>query len=186
MTRDNVGMARLVRRTVPVIAILASLSVLILGSHSADAASQSKKGRKATSRACLAATPAAIETALGVSKRTYVDGPNVFEPQTCSWRTVEPNCFLRSVSVHLHARAEDRSRIAHASETSLAMGRDYALGNGAFFQTEDLPPGSAVVMEHLFVRNGKNWIEYTLLGRLSLEGARAMLGRLAQSVVLHD
>lgn len=118
----------------------------------------------------------AVQTALGVNSSEKYEGPHVFLGGACSWRTTDPTCFLRVLSVQTHATGSQRLAVkkllAAAQSFDLAPN---ALGKNAFFARTDLGAGAAIDIERLYVPRGRDWVEVTLSGRLGVDGSHDLL-----------
>jgi len=130
--------------------------------------------------ACRLLTNAQAAVAIGTADPDRMSPPTVVQPGSCSWHS-EPNCSLRSLSIELHSGdaavhtfEADRLRVA---DGDLAPG----VGQAAFFSADDLPPGAAVLIQHLDVRQGATWLRFTMLGRISLTTGQMLLRSVAEA-----
>lgn len=101
-----------------------------------------------------------------------------------SWRTTDPNCFLRVLSVHPHVTSKDIAAVTDLLAKAKPFDRaPKALGKNAFFAHTDLGPGAAIAIERVYVPSGdRNWVEVTLSGRLGPDGSRGLLVTAAKAV----
>ncbi len=132
------------------------------------------------SQPCRLATPTAVSIA--VSMRTeYISSPERFGQDGCSWHTTNPNCFVRSLAIRI-VRDAAAVRALEAASTDVApQSRAPSLPQGSFFRSEDLPPGAAIMIDHLYVRWSSSWVDYSLSGRLGHDGSQKLLERVAKS-----
>ena len=112
----------------------------------------------------------------------YVSAPAVDGSDQCAWHTTQPNCFVRTFGIRVRSAPEDVRRLQQASAAALPFARAAVLGRGSFFESEVLPAGSAVMIDHLYSPRGRTWVEYTLVGRLGPDGSHAQLAAAATSV----
>ena len=168
--------------------MVVAAALLVPGASAADHGAAGLL-RHGTAGAAVAARPCAlvggeqVKFALGVDTDAYVAGPRSETPESCSWHSAQPNCFSRSLSVVLDAASGATVRFAELRATALPLDIVDGLGDDAFFTTEPLPPGAAVAIEHLSVRNGKAWVEVTMLGRISGENAHELMRAIAPPIV---
>lgn len=127
---------------------------------------------------CASADPVAVRRALGVTRAVYVAGPSV-QGGVCSWHGIQPNCFVRSLSVAQVGEAVEARRLDVADDEAKPINRAFDLGEHAFFRLEELPPGAAVMISHLYVKRDGRWVRYTLTGRLGPDGSRDLLQAVA-------
>jgi hypothetical protein len=126
---------------------------------------------------------AAIQSVLGVTSPEKFAGPDVLKGTTCSWRTTDPNCFVRSLSIRSHRNASERAAVKKLRATTASI--DLApsvLGPNAFFSRTDLGAAAAINIERLFVPRGRDWIEITLAGRLGADGSHDLLFTAAKAI----
>ncbi len=126
----------------------------------------------------------AVQKVLGVSDVNKYAGPEILVGGTCSWRTTDPNCFLRVLSVRPHVTSKDIAAVTDLLAQAKPFDRaSKALGKNAFFAHTDLGPGAAIAIERIYVPSGdKNWVEVTLSGRLGPDGSRGLLVTAAKAV----
>ena len=126
----------------------------------------------------------AVQKVLGVSEADKYTGPELLAGGACSWRTTDPNCFLRVLSVREHVTSNDLAAVNGLLTNAKAFDRaPKALGKNAFFAHTDLGPGAAIAIERVYLPRGdKNWVEVTLSGRLGPDGSRALLVTAARAV----
>lgn len=126
----------------------------------------------------------AVQKVLGVSGADMYAGPELLSGGTCSWRTTDPNCFLRVLSVREHVTSKDLAAIAGLLARAKPFDRaPKALGRDAFFAHTDLGPGAAIAIERVYLPRGdKSWVEVTLSGRLGPDGSRGLLVTAAKAV----
>lgn len=129
---------------------------------------------------CARVAPVALRQALGVTRAVYVDGPSVLGG-VCSWHGIQPNCFVRSLSVGVVRDPAEVRRLDAADARVAAIDRAYDVGDHAFFRLEQLPPGAAVMINHLYVKRRSSWVSVTLAGRLGPDGSRDQLVAVATS-----
>lgn len=126
---------------------------------------------------------AAVQSVLGVSSPEGFVGPDMLKGKTCSWRTTDPNCFLRSLSLRRHTHARERAAVKKLFATTSPYNRaPDALGPNAFFARTDLGPSAAINIERLYVPRGRDWIEITLSGRLGADGSHDLLATAAKAI----
>ena len=125
-----------------------------------------------------------VQQVLGVSDANKYAGPEMLAGGTCSWRTTDPNCFLRVLSVRKHVTSKDLAAVTDLLARAKPFDRaPKALGTNAFFAHTDLGPGAAIAIERVYVPSGdKNWVEVTLSGRLGPDGSRGLLVTAAKAV----
>ena len=126
---------------------------------------------------------ATVQKVLGVSDANKYAGPELLAGGACSWRTTDPNCFLRVLSVREYVTSREVAVVTDL----LARARPFdrapkALGRNAFFAHADLGPGAAIAIERVYLPRGDNWVEVTLSGRLGQDGSRGLLITAAQAV----
>lgn len=127
--------------------------------------------------------PAAVQRVLGVTSPEKFSGPDVFVGKTCSWRTTDPNCFLRNLSLRSHMNAGERAAVKKLLSTTASYDlAPLALGRNAFFARTDLGPAAAIDIERLYVARGRGWIEITLSGRLGADGSHELLAEVAKAI----
>ena len=132
------------------------------------------------SQPCRLATPIAVSIA--VSMRTeYISSPERFGQDGCSWHTTNPNCFVRSLAIRIVRDAGAVRTLVAASSDVASQSRALSLPQGSFFRSEYLPPGAAIMIDHLYVRHASWWVDYSLSGRLAGDGSHALLERVATS-----
>lgn len=126
----------------------------------------------------------AVQKVLGVSDANKFAGPELLSGGTCSWRTTDPNCFLRVLSVREHVTNNDLAAITGLLAQSKPFDRaPKALGRNAFFAHTDLGPGAAIAIERVYLPRGhERWVEVTLSGRLGPDGSRGLLVIAAKAV----
>ena len=136
-----------------------------------------------SARSCALASAAGVRAILGMSQE-YVSAPAVAADGSdqCAWHTTQPNCFVRTFAIRVRSAPEDVQRFQKASAAALPFARAGVFGRGSFFESEILPPGSAIMIDHLYVPRGQTWVEYTLAGRLGPDGSHAQLAAAAMSV----
>ena len=126
----------------------------------------------------------AVSEVLGVSTADKWAGPELLAGGSCSWKTTDPNCFLRVLSVRERVTGSDlavvQDLLARAKPSDRAP---KVLGRDAFFAHTDLGPGAAVSIERIYLpRGAKRWVEVAISGRLGPDGARGLLITAARSV----
>lgn len=126
----------------------------------------------------------AVQKVLGVTDVNKYAGPEFMASGTCSWRTTDPNCFLRVLSVRQHVTSKDLAAVTDLLAKAKPFDRaPKELGKNAFFAHTDLGPGAAIAIERVYVPSGgKNWVEVTLSGRLGPDGSRGLLVTAAKAV----
>jgi hypothetical protein len=126
---------------------------------------------------------AAVQRVLGVTSPEKFAGPDVLAGEACSWRTTDPNCFLRSLSLRRHTTASERAAVKKLLATTASYDRaPSALGTNAFFARTDLGPAAAIDIERLYVPRGRDWIEIMLSGRLGADGSHDLLATAARAI----
>lgn len=125
-----------------------------------------------------------VQKVLGVSDVNKYAGPEFLAGGTCSWRTTDPNCFLRVLSVRPYVTSTDIAAVTDLLAQAKPFDRaPKALGKNAFFAHTDLGPGAAIAIERIYVPSGdRNWVEVTLSGRLGPDGSRGLLVTAAKAV----
>ncbi len=125
-----------------------------------------------------------VQKVLGVRDANKYAGPEFLAGGTCSWRTTDPNCFLRVLSVRQHVTSKELAAVTDMMAQAKPFDRaPRALGNNAFFAHTDLGPGAAIAIERLYLPHGdKSWVEVTLSGRLGPDGSRGLLVTAAKAV----
>lgn len=124
-----------------------------------------------------------VQKVLGVSDANKYAGPELLAGGACSWRTTDPNCFLRVLSVREYATSRDLGVVTGLLARTRPFDRaPKALGKNAFFAHTDLGPGAAIAIERVYLPRGDNWVEVTLSGRLGPDGSRGLLITAARAV----
>ena len=132
------------------------------------------------SQPCRLATPTAVSFA--ISMRTeYISPPEYAGTDSCSWHSTNPNCFVRSLAIRIVRDAGAIRALEAASAEVAPRSRALSLPQGSFFRSEDLPPGAAIMIDHLYVRRAPLWVDYSLSGRLADDGSHVLLERVATS-----
>jgi len=127
---------------------------------------------------CGLLSSADLQSALGVTDD--LPQPTAAGQGACAWHS-PPNCSLRSLSIEVHKGS------AAVKEFEAARGRVLdgdlvsGIGDAAFLTADDLPPGAAILVEHLDVRRGGTWLHLTLLGRISLVTGETILSDAAKA-----
>ena len=103
----------------------------------------------------------AVQQVLGVSNSDHYAGPELMSGGTCAWRTTDPTCFLRVLSIRRHVSGKDLAAVmrlrAHVKPFDRAPG---VLGADAFYAHTDLGPGAAIAIERIYTaRNDQSWVE---------------------------
>jgi hypothetical protein len=147
--------------------VLLSLGGLVLPDASGHAASAA--GWRGASPCRLVQTAEAAEilgsTVASVAHESVIAG-------SCSWRSSDPNCFMRVLSV-------ERSREPKfGSEQWLALD----LPSGSLFSNDVYPEGSSLAIEFLDVPVGHEWLHFSLLGRVGRAAAQDLLRGLANAI----
>ena len=141
-------------RRVAGIAVAALAAVVLVpasvGAHSAAAAPVD---------ACALVTADEAEAAVGSAGSAMS-----VRPGTCSWRSDDPTCAFRALSIEV-------TRDAAASGDV-----------GGRYVTEELPTGSAVAIEHLHLRVRDSLVTVTLLGRITPDASHDLLARVGALV----
>ena len=127
--------------------------------------------------------PAVIQRVLGVSGPDQFAGPELIGA-SCSWRTTDPNCFLRTLSIRTYRTARDVATVdALRRKASSFDSGPASLGSRAFFARPDLGPMAAIAIERLYVAIPKGgWLEVGLAGRLGFDGGHDLLIAAAEAV----
>ncbi len=125
----------------------------------------------------------AVQQVLGVSGPDKYTGP-ILAGEACSWKTNDPNCFLRVLSVRQHVTDEDLATVNGLLAKVKPIDRaPKALGKKAFFVHTDLGLSAAIAIERVYVPLvGRSWVEVTLSGRLGPDGSRELLVTAAKAV----
>ena len=129
---------------------------------------------------CLLATRTAIQNAVGMTPE-YVSPPQRMGKDSCAWHTTNPNCFVRSLAIRIVREVGAMRTIEAASSQTSPASRPRSFAQGSFFRSDVLPPGSAIMVDHLYVKRATTWIDYSLSGRLGDDGSRALLELVASS-----
>ena len=126
----------------------------------------------------------AVQTVLGVSEPAKYAGPELMTGGTCSWRTTDPNCFLRVLSLRRYVSDNDLVTLKKIRAQAKPFDRaPSGFGTTAFFVHSDLGPGAAIDIERLYMPRGVgSWVEVTLSGRLGADGSRGLLITAAKAV----
>lgn len=126
---------------------------------------------------------ATVQAVLGVNSADKYAGPDVLTGGACSWRTTDPNCFLRVLSLRTHETIGQRRAVKKllASTDSFDVAPK-TLGTNAFFAHTDLGPGAAIEIERLYIPRGHAWVEIALSGRLGADGSHGLLVTAATAV----
>lgn len=129
-----------------------------------------------------AISPSTITTVLSVTEAKYFDGPQRMGKGTCSWRSTQPNCFVRSLSTTVITDPSSIRAVAKLKAAATPM--DQAkVGTSAFFVHEDMGVGAAIAMESIYVKRANApWVKLTLAGRIAPDGSRDLLLTAAQAV----
>jgi hypothetical protein len=126
--------------------------------------------RSGTSTCALVSTDDAAEV-LGTSVQDVRHESAI--AGSCSWRSVDPNCFMRILSI-------ERTGVARSgSEQWLASD----LPAGSIFSNDVYPAGSSLAIEFLDVPVGHAWLHFSLLGRVDRIAAQEMLSGLATTIL---
>lgn len=126
----------------------------------------------------------AVQQVLGVSGHEHYAGPEVMSGGTCTWRTTDPSCFLRVLSVRRHSSSPDLAAVMRLLAEVKPFDRaPDVLGTDAFYAHTDLGAGAAIAIERIYVpRSDRSWVEVSLSGRLGPDGSRALLLAAAKAV----
>lgn len=135
----------------------------------------------AVADACAVVTPDEASAVVGAGSTT-LDGPTSVQPGSCSWSATESSCTLRSLSLVLDRSSGALARFSEAKAAASTWTGAPGLGDEAFYTADDLPPGSAVFVQHLHVRRGDTVATVTLLGRVGPDAAHDLLGRVGALV----
>ena len=159
------------------IAVIASLAIGVLTYGPTTAvASQTQ-----TRAVCRFATPGAVESVLGVSEK-YISQPIRIGTTGCAWHSTNPNCYTRTLSIRVVRDRQTITELDRISANTKETARAVSFGDRSFFQSEQLPPGAAIMIDQLFVRRKRYWVTFSLAGRLGPYGSRDLLELVADSV----
>jgi hypothetical protein len=122
----------------------------------------------ADSTPCSLVTEVEASTVLGVSPGLVAH--ESITPNSCTWRSTDPNCFMRVLSV-------ERNPVAKfGAEQWLAVD----LPKGSQFSNDMYPPGSSLAIEYLDVpTSSSEWLHFALLGRVDRVTADQLLSTTA-------
>ncbi len=128
--------------------------------------------------------PIAVGHVLGVSGPDHYAGPEFMSGDSCTWRTTDPNCFLRVLSIRQHVTKRDRAEVANLLDQAKPFDRaPTVFGPNAFYAHTDLGPAAAIAIERIYVpRNDRSWLEVALSGRLGPDGSRELLVAAAKAI----
>jgi hypothetical protein len=156
---------------------LALVAIAVLAGATPDVATAGGEAGGAAAGPCNGVPAAAVQEALGVSP-DHVDGPARLGDR-CSWHSTDPTCFMRTLSYGVGPASGYEAARAGQTVPELVDG----VGDEALFVADPMPPGAAVSVVRLEVRDGATWRSYQLTGRVELSAGRDLLRRVALASV---
>lgn len=156
------------------------LSIFMVGGSGIVVQHPAGASASSISQPCRLAPPTAVSVAVGM-RTEYISPPEHFGQSGCAWHTTNPNCFVRSLAIRIVRDAGEMRTLEAASADVGPQSRALTLPRGSFFRSQDLPPGAAIMIDHLYVRRASSWVDYSLSGRLGDDGSQKVLERVAKS-----